>query len=200
MKHLIQAERSKKGKVFAHVTSWFTHYWSNLIQRMQHAENCGQRFPMDENKSVSCQIPDIGMQVCNSTTSHRYVDTRFVSACVGVDCDASCTPQDRVVLQSPCFFFLTKVQILSPKLWRPGWNRDERKYYLRCFVVLFHLIIAQPPPPPHRKGQWWDEVLPSHCVDIDTGALNDANSLLHFLLYKTWKVTFEKCIQTLIDR
>lgn len=43
-----------------------------------------------------------------------------VCACVRVDYDALRTLEDRAALQLLCFFFLIKVQILSPKLWRPG--------------------------------------------------------------------------------
>lgn len=43
------------------LTCRFTHYWSNLIQRMQHAEYCGQRFPVEKKSSV----PVFCMEVVN---------------------------------------------------------------------------------------------------------------------------------------
>lgn len=60
------------------------------------------------------------------------------------------------------------------------------------YSYCFKLCLGQPSFPPHRKGQWWDEILSSHRVDVDTGALNDANCLLHLLLCKTSNVTFEE--------
>lgn len=63
-------------------------------------------------------------------------------------------------------------------------------FKLRCLAILF--LVMSGSILSHRKGQWWDKILSSHRMDIDTGALNDANCLLHLLLCKTSNVTFEE--------
>lgn len=120
------------------VTSWFTHNWSNLIQRMQHAENCGQRFPLEEKKQLG-KLPIVCMQVCNCTTSHGYFDTCVVSVYPG---GQNCASVAVFFLSNKSPNFVTQTLETCMK------HRDACGFKLRCFAVLIQTISGSTIFPP----------------------------------------------------
>lgn len=58
------------------VTSWFTHYWRNFVQRMQHAKDCGQRFPIKKQQLLT--------KLANASYLNVCVQLRYSGACLNI--------------------------------------------------------------------------------------------------------------------
>lgn len=107
---------------FCH-TCKFTHYWCNLVERMQHAEDCGERFPAERKRAQLFCYPSNQGECLNVNKSVQVFEICLcdTDVCLRVSECMVCTRG--VVSLSLSFFVLTKVQTLSPRHLTPGGER-----------------------------------------------------------------------------